>query len=150
ALHARHALLEQHALDELGLGLVVRARHPHEVALGVLGLDLARLLPHLGHRLVDAGDAGVDERHLAARAEALVEREGARAARADQRLRGGDRAAHRTSSAASDTPPSTIRYARTSGWSPATPTITYSGSGQLRARLMSVCEGYGSVRVCEW
>ena len=46
---------------------------------------------------------------------------------------------------------------RTSGSSPFTPTITYSVPGNDGCevpgsveRLMSVCEGTGSERVCEW
>ena len=42
--HARHALLEEQTLDELGLGLVAPAGHAHEIALRVLPLDLARAL----------------------------------------------------------------------------------------------------------
>jgi hypothetical protein len=38
---ARHALLEQQALDELGLGLVAGAGRPHERSFAELGLDLA-------------------------------------------------------------------------------------------------------------
>src|SRR3954454_23711861 len=49
--HRRPALLEEHALDELGLGLVAAARHAHELALAVLRLDLARAGVGLGHRL---------------------------------------------------------------------------------------------------
>ena len=37
-----HALLQQHALDELGLGLVAGAGHLDQAALGELGLDLPR------------------------------------------------------------------------------------------------------------
>ena len=81
-----HALLEQQALDELGLGLVARARDADERALGVLRLDLARPRVALGDRLVDAGRAGVDQRHPARRAEALVEPVRGAAPRADERL----------------------------------------------------------------
>src|SRR5205807_209614 len=41
AQHAGDALLEQQALDELRLALVERTRHLHELAFGVLRLDLA-------------------------------------------------------------------------------------------------------------
>ena len=41
---ARHALLEQHPLDQLGLGLVAPAGHAHQLALGVARVDLARAL----------------------------------------------------------------------------------------------------------
>ena len=46
AEQARHALLKQHPLNELGLGLVVRLNDVNELSLGELGLDLAgALLP---------------------------------------------------------------------------------------------------------
>jgi acyl-homoserine lactone acylase PvdQ len=87
AQHRRDALLEQQALDELGLGLVARAGDLDELALGELRLDLARALVGLGDRLVDAEGAGVDERHAAVAAEALIERMGPGAGRAGEGLR---------------------------------------------------------------
>ncbi len=50
-----HPLLEQEALDELGLGLMACAGDADERPLGVLRLDLARTRVALGDRLVDAG-----------------------------------------------------------------------------------------------
>src|SRR4051794_20260148 len=78
-----HALLEQQALQELGLGLVVRAGDLDQPALRELRLDLPRPLARaVGGRLL--ADPGVDERHPALRAEPLGRRLRRRAARADE------------------------------------------------------------------
>jgi hypothetical protein len=84
AEHGRHALLEQQALDELGLRLVARAGDADEVALGELPLDLARALAGGAHRPVEILARRMDERQAAVRAEALVGRVGRRAPRADE------------------------------------------------------------------
>ena len=97
ARHRRDPLLQEDALHHLGLGLVLGADDAHELALGELRLDLARALVGLGHRLVDARAARVDQRHPAGRAEALVERVRRGAARAHQRL------SHRATSTSTST-----------------------------------------------
>jgi hypothetical protein len=87
--HRGDALLEQQSLDELGLGLVASAHHAGQRALGVLRLDLAGARMAFGDRLVDARGTGVDQRHPARRAEALVEPVRRSATRADERLSQG-------------------------------------------------------------
>ena len=52
AQDARDPLLEQHPLDQLRLGLVAAAGDPDQLAVGVLGLDLARALVGVGDRLL--------------------------------------------------------------------------------------------------
>src|SRR4051794_22319631 len=138
----RDALLEQQALKELAVGLRAGARDAHELALGELRLDLPG-----AHRAVvglDDLDPRVDERHPARPAEALVDRVGLGAAWADERL------AHPISSSASWTWPSAIHQPRTSGSSPATPTMSHSIPGQSFAKFTSVWDGAGAERVWEW
>ena len=87
------------------------------------------------------------ERHPAHVAEALTRRVSLLAGRTDDQLP----LHQRTSSATSRTWPFSIRYERTSGSASAdSPTMTHSTPGQLAAKLMSVCEGYGALRTCEW
>src|SRR2546423_90338 len=114
-----HALLEQQPLDELRLGLVAPAGHPHQVAIGELRLDLAGAFVAVGDRRLHALGAGVYERHPALGAEALVQRMRGGAGRARERL------AHAsTSSSISSTRLRLeISKIRTSGVSEATPTI---------------------------
>ena len=69
AQHRRHALLEQQALDELGLGLVAGAGDAHEVALAVLRLDLACARVRVADGVLLAA-LGVGQRHPARVAEA--------------------------------------------------------------------------------
>ena len=112
ALHARDPLLEQDALDQLGLGEVAGAGDADLPAAGVLRLDLSRPLVRLGDRLLFA-PTDVDERHLAFGAESLVQRVLAGAPRAAQAT------AARTSSGDIEldlfTFPSRIRSPRTVG-----------------------------------
>ena len=63
----RHALLQQHALDELGLGLVGGADDAHERALGVLRLDLARALRGQRASSRPSPESREDERHRGSR-----------------------------------------------------------------------------------
>ena len=146
-LIARDPLLEQDALDQLRLGLVARERDLDRLPAGVLRADLARALVRRGDRLLPVA-ADVDERHLAVGAEALVERELARAGRAGERL---DRVGppQSTSSSISSTSPSSMRKPRTHRLvGPASEQISQSTPGHQRARLTSVCDGSGlAVRV---
>ena len=64
-----YAPLEQHPLQQLGLGLVARTDHLHERALGVLGADLPRTLA--ARRLARSDSVGVHQRDAAAPAEPL-------------------------------------------------------------------------------
>ena len=75
----RHALLEQQALDQLGLRRSARGGDAHERALGELRADLARAL---GRPRVRQLTGGEDERQVALRAEALLATERGAAGRA--------------------------------------------------------------------
>ena len=86
AQHARHAPLEQEALDQLGLGLVAAAGHAHEVALGELRVDLAGAAVRVAQRRLERLAAGMHERHAAARAEARARVVRPAAAGAGERL----------------------------------------------------------------
>ena len=155
--HARDPLLEQQALDELSLGLVARAGHAHQRPLGELRLDLARALVALGH-LLDLRPVCLYQRQLAVGAEPLVAREYVPARGTTQlvEIEGPPttpttrRRHHSTTSSASDTWPSSIRHVRTSTSPLASPTMIHRTPGQSFAKLMSVCDGRGSVRVWEW
>ena len=82
AQRARHALLEQQHLDELGLRLLARRSRPGAASpRAYCGLDLAR--PLAAARCAGSSTStlpGVGERHAALGAEALVERVARRAA----------------------------------------------------------------------
>ena len=143
------ALLQQHALHELGLRLVHGARDAHELALGIARVDLARAVMAGADRLLDAGHAAVDQRHVAGPAEALVGRMRLPATRADERI--GHYRSPRARLPGST--PSSMRYERTSGSASlafGTPTMSHSTPGQPAAKFTSVCDGYGAERVCEW
>ena len=131
AHHGRDPLLQQQALDQLGLGLVSRPGDLDGGALRVLGADL----PGVGVRVVARrllALARVDEGHAAGGAEALVEAVVEAAARADE--------AHPTLSSPSATSPSSMVKPR-SGSSPSfSEAIRYTTPG-YDARLMSVCDG---------
>ena len=119
----RHALLEQHSLQHLALGLVAGRGHPHERTARVLRADLAGALLRRGRRV--HGRPRVDERRAAARQNRSGCACPVRASGAHERAiaysttsRRPARPSHRRSA----TP-------RTSGSSSLTPTITYSASG---------------------
>ena len=120
ALHARDPLLEQDALDQLGLGEVVGAGDADLVAARVLRLDLAGALVGLGDRLLLVAPH-IDERHLAIGAEALAERVLARTAGAGEGSDLGAHGLHRSAenllhkSSTSSTRPSRIANPRTLG-----------------------------------
>ena len=147
----RDALLEQQALDHLGLGLVARGGDAHQRALGVPGPDLARADGEVGlRRAFEARARG--------RAAARRSRRSARGPRAARRTPGTRARGHSvTVSSTCSTVLPTIDHSRRSGSAPLTPTIRYSVPGNAgvsespsRARLMSVSDGTGSERVCEW
>ena len=108
AQDARHALLEQESLDQLGLGLVAPAGHAHELALGVARVDLARAPVRLAERRLERLAARAHQRHAAARAERSPRRRPPGRSRADERP-----SASTTSSSSSSTRPSAIRHTRT-------------------------------------
>src|SRR5437773_11562310 len=58
---ARHALVEQQHLDELGFCLLARSRDSAKLSARVLRFDLPRPLPAAGRRLLDVYLAGVGE-----------------------------------------------------------------------------------------
>ncbi len=70
AQDARHAPRERQSLDQLRLGLVAPAGHPHEVPLCEGGGDLAGAFVPVAQRRVEWLGAGPYQRHAAARAEA--------------------------------------------------------------------------------
>ena len=70
--HARYPLLEQQVLDQLGLRLMPRPRHAHQVAARVLGPDLARALVRLARRGLLPHVVADHERHAAVAAEAVL------------------------------------------------------------------------------
>src|SRR5205085_1585270 len=112
-------------LDELGFGLVAGTGDAHQLPLGQLGLDLPCASVTLGDRFGHRQRRTVDERHPAARAEALLEPVRRAAGGTDERL--GRH--HSTLSSAASTCPWRIVNARTSGASSASPTMMYSASG---------------------
>src|SRR5436190_14335955 len=69
---ARDALLEQQVLDQLGLGLMTRSGHAHQLPARVLRPDLARPLVRIARRRLLRRAAAEDERHAAVTAEASL------------------------------------------------------------------------------
>ena len=111
AQHARHALLEQQALDQLGLGLVAPARHAHELALGV---DAGRSCARARAPRSAAPRAARRRRARAAcRSSGRSSRPTSSSRPQPGQASGGQPST--TSSSSSSTRPSAIRHARTTG-----------------------------------
>ena len=124
----RDALLEQQALEHLGLGLVARPGDPHQRALGVAAGAPCGRARRLGSAAPRPLLAGEHEREPAVAAEALV--------RSCAAAHDGHTSGALTSVSHPDLErglgrPRRRRSAtrRTSGSSPFTPTIRYSASG---------------------
>jgi len=104
-----HPLLEQQGLDELRFGKVVRPGHPHQLALGQLGFDLARVAMALADHGWDVTGLGADQRQRAVRTEALGAVKAQATAGAEELVLAAGRAGHQlTDNSASATRPSRI------------------------------------------
>ena len=139
-LHAWDPLLEQHTLDQLGLGQVAGAGHADLAATGVLRLDLPRPLVGLA--------IGCSSPRPRRRAASRTRRRSARRACTCVRSAGSRAGGRRSSGLRSDieldllhasVPDREAAHRGLAG--SASEQIRYSGSGQLSARLTSVCEG---------
>ena len=123
---------------QLGLGLVARAGHAHELALGVLRLDLARALVGLADGGSSSARRRVGQRHAAV-ARRSARRAGAAARSAGRRARAARQPSRpRPRHAAVVDPERAHRTARRRGSGRRSATRR---PGQPAAKLMSVCDG---------